>query len=141
MSKLGLAISIAAKAFENKTDKSGVPYILHCLFVMDKVKHLGDVAMICAILHDLIEDTDWTLSQLTELGFSDEVIGILHLLTHKKETDYDEYIKAIAVSKIAKEIKKADLEHNSNITRLKGLRKSDFDRIEKYHRSFVYLSD
>lgn len=147
MSKLGLAISIAAKAFENKCDKSGQPYILHCLFVMDKVKHMGEEVMISAVLHDIVEDTDenseinYTFAKLTELGFSDKVVGLLHLLTHNKETPYDEYIKAIAVSKEATEIKKADLEHNSTITRLKGLRKKDFDRIEKYHRAYVYLSN
>ncbi|MBK7362868.1 MAG: GTP pyrophosphokinase [Micavibrio sp.] len=147
MSKLGLAISIASKAFENTLDKGGKPYILHCLWVMNKVRHLGEEAMITAILHDIIEDTDensetnYTFAKLTELGFSDNVIGNLHLLTHNKETPYDEYIKAISVSKIATEVKKADLEHNSNITRLKGLRKKDFDRLEKYSRAFIYLSN
>lgn len=147
MSKLGLAISIASKAFENKLDKGGKPYILHCLWVMNKVRHLGEEAMIVAVLHDLVEDTDenseinYTFSKLTELGFSDSVIGNLHLLTHNKETPYDEYIKAISVSKIATEVKKADLEHNSNITRLKGVRKKDFDRLEKYSRAFIYLSN
>jgi (p)ppGpp synthase/HD superfamily hydrolase len=141
MNKLGLAISIAAQAFEGKTDKGGNPYILHCLWVMNKVRHLGEEAMITAVLHDLIEDTDWTFAKLTALGFSDKVIGDLHLLTHQKETDYMEYIKAISVSPIATEIKKADLEHNSNITRLKGLRKKDHDRIEKYSIAYVYLSN
>ena len=143
MSKLGLAISIAAKAFENKLDKGGKPYILHCLWVMNKVRHLGEEAMIVAVLHDTPEDCheEYPISKFTELGFSDNVIGMLHLLTHNKETPYDEYIKAIAVHKIAKEIKKADLEHNSAVTRLKGLRKKDFDRVEKYHRAYIYLSD
>ena len=139
--KLGLAIAIAAEAFKDKTDKSGRPYILHCLWVMDGVKHLGDDVMIAAVLHDLVEDTDWTFSQLTDMGFSDKVIGILYLLTHDKNTPYDEYIKAISVSKEATAIKLKDLEHNSNISRLKGLRKKDFDRMEKYHRSYIYLSE
>lgn len=142
MSKLALSISIAAKAFENKVDKSGEPYILHCLYVMDKVKHLGEEVMIAASLHDVIEDCEeWSFAKLTEAGFSDKVIGILHLLTHNKETPYDEYIKAISVSKEATAIKLADLQHNSDITRLKGLRKKDIDRIEKYHRAYIYLSN
>jgi (p)ppGpp synthase/HD superfamily hydrolase len=147
MSKLGLAIAIAAKAFENKTDKGGKPYILHCLWVMNKVRHLGEEVMIAAVLHDIVEDTNedseinYTFAKLTELGFSDKVVGMLHLLTHDPNTPYDEYIKAISVSRDAAEIKKADLEHNSNITRLKGVRKKDFDRLEKYSRAFIYLSD
>lgn len=66
---LGKAISIAAQAFEGKRDKSGSPYILHCLWVMDGVKHLGEDVMIAAVLHDLIEDVpDWTFAQLTKEG-------------------------------------------------------------------------
>jgi (p)ppGpp synthase/HD superfamily hydrolase len=140
MKKLGLAISITAKAFENILDKGGQPYILHCLRVMNNVQ--GDECVKCAsVMHDLIEDTDWTFEQLTTLGFSDKTVGLLHLLTHQRETSYDDYIKAISVSKEATEIKIRDLEDNSNITRIKGARKKDFDRIEKYHRAYIYLSN
>ena len=139
---LGKAISIAAKAFENKTDKGGQPYILHCIWVMNAVRHLGETAMICAVLHDLVEDCEeWNFERLAEEGFSQEVIVILQLLTHRKETEYMEYIKALSVHPIAKEIKKRDLEHNSKITRMKGLRKKDFDRLEKYHTAYTYLND
>ena len=141
MNKLGLAISIAAKAFEGKTDKGGKPYILHCLRVMNSVNQKDEDLMIAAILHDIVEDTDYTFSDLTVLGFSDRVIGILHLLTHQKSTPYDEYIKAISVSADATAIKLADLRDNSDITRIKGLRKKDIDRIEKYHKSYIYLSN
>lgn len=94
-----------------------------------------------AILHDIVEDTNYTFKQLTELGFSDKTIGLLYLLTHQKETNYMEYIKAISVSPEASEIKRTDLEDNSNITRLKGLKKKDLDRIEKYHTPYIYLSN
>ena len=142
MNKLGLAISIAAKAFENKKDKSGKPYILHCLRVMNNVNQKDEDLMIAAVLHDIVEDChdEYPFARLTELGFSDRVVGVLHLLTHIKGTPYDEYIKAIAVSKDATEIKLSDLKDNSDICRLKGLSKKDIDRIEKYHRAFVYLS-
>jgi (p)ppGpp synthase/HD superfamily hydrolase len=140
MEKLALAISITAKAFEEVLDKGGNPYILHCLRVMNNVQ--GDECVKCAsVMHDLIEDTDWTFEQLTALGFSDKTLGLLHLLTHQRETSYDDYIKAISVSKEATEIKIRDLEDNSNITRIKGARKKDFDRIEKYHRAYIYLSN
>ena len=140
MNKLALAIAITAEAFKNKIDKGGHPYILHCLRVMNGVT--GDECTKCAsVMHDLIEDTDFTFAKLTELGFSDKTIGLLHLLTHQKETHYDEYIKAISVSPEATQIKLRDLEDNSNITRLKGLRKKDLDRMEKYHRAYIYLSN
>ena len=140
MNKLALAISITAKSFENVLDKGGQPYVLHCLRVMNNVQ--GDECVKCAsVMHDLIEDTDWTFKELTALGFSDKTIGLLHLLTHQKETSYEDYIKAISVSKEATEIKLRDLEDNCNITRIKGLRKKDFDRVEKYHRAYIYLSN
>lgn len=140
MNKLALAISITAKAFEETLDKAGQPYILHCLRVMNTTN--GDEDTKCAaVMHDLVEDTDYTFEQLTKLGFSDKTIGILHLVTHQKDTDYMEYIKAISVSNDATEIKLRDLEDNSNIARLKGLGKKDLDRIEKYHRAYLYLSN
>jgi len=140
MKHLALAIAITAEAFKNTLDKGGNPYILHCFRVMNNTQ--GDECVKCAaIMHDLIEDTDYTFEQLTMLGFSDKTIGLLHLLTHQKETPYDDYIKAISVSKEATLIKLRDLKDNSNITRLKGLRKKDFDRLEKYHRAYLYLSN
>jgi (p)ppGpp synthase/HD superfamily hydrolase len=141
---LSKAIRIAATAFEGKNDKGGVPYIMHCLYVMHKVKHLGVLAMICAVLHDVVEDCEeegYTFDYLRKEGFSEEVILILQLLYHREETPYMDYIKALSVHPIAKEIKKADLEHNSKVSRLKGLRKKDFDRIEKYCIAFQYLSE
>lgn len=140
MSKLGLAIAVAAEAFKNKTDKGGQPYILHCLWVMNNI--VGDDCEKCAaVLHDVPEDTDITIQILQNMGFSEKTIGLLYLLTRDKNTPYMDYIKAIAVVPGAKKIKKADLEHNSNITRLKGLRKKDLDRIEKYHIAYMYLSE
>lgn len=139
---LGKAISIAAQAFESKKDKGGKPYILHCLWVMNNVRHLGEHAMICAVLHDLIEDTDWTLIRLKDLGFSEQTRFVLNLLTHRKGDSYEDYIKKIASSKSKTSIaiKLKDMEHNMKPNRLKGLTKKDHDRIEKYHRWYTYLS-
>lgn len=138
------AIKIAAIAFENDYDKGGKPYIMHLLYVMHKVKHLGETAMICAIFHDLIEDKEeegYDYDYLYNQGFSNEIIVILQLLTHRPDTSYMDYIKALSVHPIAKAIKKADLEHNSKVSRLKGLRKKDFDRLEKYCIAYQYLSE
>lgn len=140
MDNLGLAISITAQAFEKVLDKGGQPYILHCLRVMNNTK--GDISVKCAsVMHDLVEDTDWTFDRLRALGFSEKTIRLLYLLTHEKGTPYDDYIKAISTDEEATDIKLSDLEDNSNITRIKGARKKDFDRIEKYHRAYIYLSN
>lgn len=137
--QLAHAISIAAKAFKDKLDKSGEPYILHCLYVMYKQTTI--TRKIIAVLHDLVEDTDWTFDDLRKKGFGDAVIMPLMLLTHDPTLKtYDEYIAEISTNDDARAVKLADLEHNSQPFRLKGLTKADHARIEKYHRAYVYLS-
>ena len=140
MSTLGNAIALAAEEFKGKVDKGGNPYILHCLHVMNTCGSNDENVLIAAVLHDLIEDTDYTYKKLLDAGCSTAVIHLLHLLTHDDKDSYDSYIQIIANSKQATLIKLADLRHNSDITRMKGLRKKDFDRLEKYHKAFMYLS-
>ncbi len=143
MSTLDRAISIAAQAFEGKHDKSGRPYILHCITVMRAIERsdADDEQMIIAILHDIIEDTNWTAERLQEEGFSVRVVTALGCLTHLEGEDYDAYIRRIATNHDARKVKLADLRHNSDIMRLKGLREKDFRRMEKYQRSYEYLRE
>jgi (p)ppGpp synthase/HD superfamily hydrolase len=137
---LGQAIALASKKFENKKDKGGKPYMLHCLRVMFAVKHLGEEVMCMAVLHDIVEDTDITILDLMTMGYSNRIIEGVSSLTHPKNTEYQVYIKSIVFNLDAVEVKKADLRDNSDILRLKGLTKKDFDRMEKYHRAYTYLS-
>lgn len=136
---LARAISIVALAFENKTDRGGQPYILHCLRVMNKMPKEDEELRCIAVMHDLVEDTNWTLEQLSLSGFSDRVLTGINLLTKKDDIDYDTYIQRICLNVNAIKVKLADLEDNSDITRLKGLRDKDFDRMKKYHKSYLYL--
>ena len=137
---LSKAIEIAAKAHSGVFDKGGKPYILHPLWVMNKVRFAGTKAMIVAVLHDVVEDTLYQINDLIDLGIDDdEVITALKLLDFRN-VDYDQRIKEIANNDLAKLVKLRDIEHNSKVTRLKGLRKKDFDRLEKYLRSYTYLS-
>lgn len=144
---LAKAIAITSKAFEEVTDKSGKPYILHCLWVMDRVRHLGNDYMMAAVMHDLIEDTDerseinWTLDLLEDEGFPYEVVKALLYLTHDFDVDYMEYIHTLAENDIARAVKLRDLEHNSKITRLKGIRDKDVLRIKKYNTAYLYLKN
>lgn len=140
---LAKAIALAAKAFEDKKDKGGKPYILHCLRVMNAVDQNDEELMCIAVLHDGMEDVPGKINcqTLRDAGFSERVVlGVLRL-THAEDVSYDNYIKEIALHEDARKVKMADLIDNSNITRIKGLRKKDLDRIEKYHRAFVYLSN
>ncbi len=146
MNMLAKAIQIASTVHLNQVDKGGKPYILHPLWVMDKVRHLGEDYMIVAVLHDVLKDFETTYEEtydmLVEQGFNQNIMYALALLTHdNSQQTYDDYIKGISTNPIAKAVKLRDLEHNSKITRLKGLRKKDFDRLEKYHRAYTYLLD
>jgi len=136
---LSRAIAITATAFEGKMDKGGVPYILHCLTVMDGVKHIDEVTMIAAVMHDLVEDTSYSIGDLREEGFDEEVLEILEKLTHSPLDSYKEYINKVAVCPKARAIKIADLDHNSLIHRMKGLEDKDFERLAKYHRAYALL--
>lgn len=137
---LGIAIALASEGFKYKTDKAGEPYILHCLRVMNNLHTQDKEIQIMAILHDCVEDGVCTYTNLSDLGFSQRVIEGVRLLTHNKSTPYMDYIKMIATNKDATLVKLADLKDNSDISRLKGLTKADFDRMEKYHTAFTYLS-
>ncbi len=137
---LGVAIAIAAEGFKDKKDRAGEPYILHCLRVMNNL-HTRDKELQCiAVLHDCVEDGVCSVAFLIGLGFSDRVTYGVHLLTHDKNSPYMDYIKAMVNNKDAVAVKLADLKDNSDITRLKGLSKQDFDRMEKYHIAYTYLS-
>lgn len=142
---LGKAIRIASEAFEHTKDKGGKPYIMHCLRVMFNLNSTDEELNCIAVLHDLVEDFggdnhEVAYGGLRAAGFSDRVINALRLLTHVKGVSYDDYIKQLAHNEDARRVKLADLKDNSDITRLKGLTKKDFDKMEKYHRSFIYLS-
>ena len=138
---LGKAIKIAAEAFENVKDKGGQPYILHCLRVIDNLHTKDEELKTIAVLHDVLEDTKITADDLRFIGFKNRVVSALELLTHVENLSYDDYIKAISFNEDARLVKLADLKDNSDITRLKGLRKKDLERMEKYHRSYIYLSE
>lgn len=140
---LAKAIAIASVGFEHKTDKAGEPYIMHCLRVMNNPKCDTPERKILAVLHDVIEDGIYTEKELlVDHGFHSSIVLKLTKLSHRRDLGqtYDEYIKIVSTDDDCTAVKLADLEDNSQITRLKGLGKKDFDRMEKYHRAYIYLS-
>lgn len=136
--QLSQAIAIAANAHVKQLDKGGKAYILHPLHLMSQLLFDTELATI-AVLHDVIEDSDITLSDLIEAGYSDRVTSALDLLTHKEGDSYQEYIELISTNYDSIRVKRKDLEHNSDITRLKGVRDKDLNRMKKYHDAFIFL--
>ena len=140
---LGKAIALASKMHELQKDKGGKPYILHPIRIMMRLAHTDDQELMSiAILHDVVEDCEEvTLRSLMEMGFSDRVVTGVSDLTRWAGQTYEEYIERCALNPDARTIKLQDLKDNSDITRLKGLSKKDFDRMKKYQRAYVYLKD
>lgn len=141
MSILGTAIRIASTIHEKQTDRGGNAYILHPIRIMLRLRTHDEELMAIAILHDTLEDSDWTAEMLRQEGMTDRVLEALECLTHKDKSEaYEDYIKRISTNADAVRIKLEDLRDNSDITRLKGLRKQDIERMEKYHRAYLFLT-
>lgn len=138
--QLGLAIKIAIEAHEGQFDKGGKPYILHPLHLMNQLMYDTELATI-AVLHDVVEDSKITHIKLAEMGFSWRVREAIDLLTHEHGRSYEEYIEGVCTNYDAIRVKRKDLEHNSDITRLKGVSEKDLKRIEKYHKAFIRLGE
>jgi hypothetical protein len=136
---LGKAIAIASTVHHPQKDKGGNAYILHPIRIMMRLRSNDEELMSIAILHDTVEDSEWTLKDLKEVGFSKRVTDALALLTHDPNDSYMEYIKKISTNADAVRVKLEDLRDNSDITRLKGLREKDIERMEKYHRAYLFL--
>ena len=132
-----IALELAVEKHKNQTDKAGNPYIFHPLHVMENVK--SKEGKIVAILHDIIEDTDVTESYLLKAGLSKHIVDAVVSLTRSKDEDYQEYIKNLSSNPLAKEVKRADLEHNMDLKRLPTLKEKDLQRNRKYQIAYHYL--
>jgi (p)ppGpp synthase/HD superfamily hydrolase len=132
MANLAHAIALAAKAHEAQTDKAGAPYILHPLRVMQKMH--TEAEMMTAVLHDTVEDTDWTLDGLRGEGFSEEVLAAVDSVTHREGESYEAYLARAAADPIGRKVKLGDLEDNMDLRRLSELTSKDMERLQKYHR-------
>lgn len=132
------AMVIAYNAHANQFDKAGVPYIFHPIHLAEQMD--TETECVVALLHDVVEDTDVTFEQL-EKEFSSDIIKILKLLTHDKETDYMEYVKIIKENPIAKKVKIADIIHNADETRLETITENDILRREKYQKALEILNN
>ena len=137
MSDLQRAIEIAVSAHKGQLQKNGLPYVLHPLSLMQSVRSVD--AKITAVLHDVVEDTDWTMEDLEAEGFSQRVLAALDCLTHTPEESYEDYISKICTNPLAREVKLADLQDNMNIRRIPELQPKDLKRLERYHQAWNTL--
>lgn len=131
---LNHAITLATTYHADQVDKQGLPYILHPLRVMTRARTITH--QIIAVLHDTLEDTALTESDLRG-SFPDEIVDAVLALTRNKDNEtYKEFIVRVARNPLAREVKLLDIEDNSRPDRylpeMEGLRK-------RYAKAHMYL--
>jgi (p)ppGpp synthase/HD superfamily hydrolase len=133
------SLSIAYDAHKNQLDKSGLPYIFHPFYLAEQ---MNDEYSICvALLHDVVEDNNYTIQEIENMGFPLVVVDAIRVLTHDNEIPYFDYINRIKDNQIARIVKIEDLKHNFDLTRLNEVREEDLKRIEKYKKALCILEN
>ena len=82
--------------------------------------------------------------ELVAMGFSDDVMHALRLVTHAKSTPYADYVVAAKANPIARQVKLSDLRDNARLDRTllrPGSVERDMRRIQRYVLSYKILTD
>lgn len=141
---LNIACVLAATGHDGQYDKGGSPYLLHVFEVMNILRTDDEELKCIALLHDWIEDdkyTKGTYQKLRENKMTERIITAIRLLTKIPGQTNDEYLEGILTNIDAIRVKKADITHNMDLTRLKGLRDKDFERMKKYTIMYSILDE
>ena len=128
------ALKLAYGLHHGQFDKAGVPYIYHPCHIAEQMT--SEYTVCAALLHDTVEDTYITLSELSEL-FPKEIVHAVELLTHEDDVPYMEYIRRIKSDPIAKEVKLADIKHNSDQSRFAGAEGISEKKLEQLRKKYA----
>lgn len=133
------AYEIMKKAHEGQFDKARMPYIYHPIIVASWME--DEDTTVVALLHDVVEDTDYTIEKLREYGFTEQQLEAIDCITHKEDENYFDYVRRVKNNQIAKTVKCGDLRHNMDLSRLDNPTQKDYDRVEKkYKRALRILN-
>ena len=132
------AMKLCFQAHRDQTDKAGMPYVFHPFHLAEQM--VDEASVIVALLHDVVEDTDYTIEDLREMGFAPEVLEAIALMTHDPSVPYEEYLIPIKANPIARRVKLADLAHNSDPTRIREVTPQMEARWEKYRKAKAFLT-
>ncbi len=131
MNLIEQSLKIALEAHAGQKDKAGWPYVLHPIRMMLKMD--SEIGMAAALLHDVLEDSNLTAETLREEGIPPEVVEAVLCLTRQENEPYEDFIERAAKNPIARKVKKADLEDNIDLLRLREIKDRDIERMKKYH--------
>ncbi|NLY24980.1 MAG: hypothetical protein GX042_08245 [Bacteroidales bacterium] len=138
--QLNRAIEIAISAHEGQLDThNGRPYIEHPFRVMSAGQTLQE--KIVGILHDVVEDSPWTLNQLREEGFPEEIIDAVDAMSRRDNESYDAYLLRVQVNAIATRVKLNDLTDNMDIRRWDEIPYHELLRLQKYLKAYKQLTE
>jgi (p)ppGpp synthase/HD superfamily hydrolase len=133
------AIALAVQAHKGQRDKAGQTYILHPLRVMMRLD--TEAERMAAVLHDVVEDTPYTLERLRELGYPQEVLFALECLTKREGEDYEAFIERVRPHPLARRVKLADLEDNMDVRRLTAVGPREAERLARYRAAWARLKE
>lgn len=136
---LNKMLIMMVNAHAGQFDRGGNPYALHPLKVMHYLKSDDEELMCIALGHDVIEDTSVTYNDLIDAGMSLRVVEGIRALTKKRGYTYEQYKERVFANEDAMRVKMADLRHNTDIRRLKGVTEKDIARMAKYHQFYMEI--
>ena len=131
------AMKFCFKAHKDQVDKSGMPYVFHPFHVAEQMT--AEATTIVALLHDVVEDTDYTLEDIAAEGFGKEILEAVALMTHEDDVPYLDYVAKLKENPIARAVKLADLAHNSDLSRIGEIDEETKQRLEKYKKARAIL--
>ena len=131
------AMKLCYEAHKGQVDKSGMPYVFHPFHVAEQMT--DETTTIVALLHDVVEDTDYTLEDIAEEGFGKEILEAVALMTHEDDVPYLDYVAKLKDNPIARAVKLADLAHNSDLSRIGEVDEETRQRLEKYKKAIALL--
>ncbi len=135
---LAKAINIALKAHEGQVDKVGMPYVGHVMRVMNCGRTTDE--KIVGVLHDVVEDTNWTFELLSREGFPAHIVDALRYVTKTSDDEpYDDFINRVKTNALACSVKINDLTDNMDIRRYLTITDNDIARLRKYHKAYLEL--
>lgn len=133
------AIALAVAAHRGQRDKAHAPYILHPLRVMLRLE--GEAERMAAVLHDVVEDSHYTLEHLREQGYPEPVLEALECLTRREGESYEAFIERLRPNALARRVKLADLEDNMDVRRLETVGSKEAERLARYRAAWSRLKE
>lgn len=117
------AAALAKRAHSGQTDKSGHPYIEHPARVAALVESRGGSteSMAVAWLHDVVEDSAMTLTDLAEAGMPSAVIAGVDAITKRTGEERAAYLARVRENPLALSVKTADVDDNTDPGRIRKL--------------------